>query len=373
MEHYKNFEVDDFVWDEYFRQWVLHPTRENHAEWDAWLAKNPSRTQVVHQARQLVQSIQITEHSLSEQEIQAIVDSTLQRAEALEPHRRKWNIKYYMGQTAWIRVAASVLLLLVVGWIVNRQIAGHNVTPVSETTGIAGSHKGTAMVERTNHGVSPMLISLPDGSRITLMKGSRITYPEHFNSSVREVTMVGEAFFDIKKAPERPFIVYAGELVTKVLGTSFLITAYPSSREVTVEVKTGLVSVSALGKAFKTLNDRHEANGMILSPNQKVIFEKNEVRLVKTLVADPKIVTSDVAALHFEFEDVPVSEAFDTIAKAYGIEIRYDKNLLADCPLTAKLDTQTLHEKLTIICLAVEATYEIVDGQIIVQSKGCKN
>lgn len=373
MEHYKNFEVDDFVWDEYFRQWVLHPTRENHAEWDAWLLKNPSRAQALQTARQLVLSLNIKETSLSEPEIQAMLDSTLHRAGALNPEQRKWNIKQYIGHSRWIRVAASVLLVLAVGWMVNRPKTNLAVTSASDTTVMAGRQKSEPMVERTNHGVAPLHVLLPDGSRITLTKGSRISYPEHFDQSVREVSIVGEAFFDINKAPERPFIVYAGELVTKVLGTSFLITAYPSSREVTVEVKTGLVSVSTLGKAFKTLNDRHEANGMILSPNQKVIFERNEVRLVKTLVAEPEIIVPDAAALHFEFEDVPVSEAFDAIAKAYGIEIRYDEHLLSGCPLTAKLDTQTLREKLTIICLAVEATYEIVDGQIVVQSKGCKN
>ncbi|KAA6438476.1 DUF4974 domain-containing protein [Dyadobacter flavalbus] len=373
MEHYKNFEVDDFVWDEYFRQWVLHPTRESHAAWNEWLAKNPSRAEVLHRARQIVQSLQIKESSLSEEEIKSMVDTTLQRIGSPKPEERRWNISHYIGHARWVRVAASVLLLLAVGWMVNHKKTNQAVTSSTGTTVGAGSHNAQQMVERTNHGVSPLLVLLPDGSRITLMKGSRISYPEHFDQSVREVSMVGEAFFDIQKAPERPFIVYAGELVTKVLGTSFLIRAYPANREVTVEVKTGLVSVSAYGKASQALNDRHEANGMILSPNQKVIFEKNEVRLVKTLVAEPEIIVPDAAALHFEFEDVPVSEAFDAIAKAYGIEIRYDKHLLSDCPLTAKLDTQTLREKLSIICLAVEATYEIVDGQIVVQSKGCKN
>ena len=95
--------------------------------------------------------------------------------------------------------------------------------------------------------------------------------------------------------------------------------------------------------------------------------------MVKTLVEKPEIIVPKAQIPHFEFEDTPASEAFATIGKAYGIDILFDEELLRDCPLTAALDSQTLHEKLSIICKAVEARYEILDGQIIIHSRGCRN
>ena len=176
------------------------------------------------------------------------------------------------------------------------------------------------------------------------------------------------------KDPDRPFLVYAKELVTKVLGTSFSIEAYEGSDNITVEVKTGRVSVFAKSDPeVKQKATNRELNGVVLTPNQKITYNRGEVRLVKSLVENPEVILPKSKSTQFEFEETPASEVFAAIGKAYGIDILYDEDLLKDCPLNASLDTQTLHEKLTIICKAVEAQYEILDGQIVIHSKGCRN
>ena len=61
MDQYINFGVEDFVWDSFFRTWVLTPTRESDAAWNNWLLQNPETRSVVDQAKQIVLSLQINE------------------------------------------------------------------------------------------------------------------------------------------------------------------------------------------------------------------------------------------------------------------------------------------------------------------------
>jgi len=375
MDQYKNFKVEDFVWDTFFRQWVLTPTRESDLEWKKWVSQNPEISSIIHQSKQIVLSLKISDSDITQQEIEILVGQTKARISKQTEQKiateKISSLHFYKKH--WLQFAASVVLLVIAGlWLKSYDTSKTAVG--SKIQSFLSKEQKINLIEKVNSGFAPMVVVLDDSSRITLTPGSKISYPEEFLNSRREVSLNGEAFFQISKDPERPFFVYANELITKVLGTSFTIKAYDSSREVTVEVKTGRVSVFAKSdpKLIARTGDR-ELDGIILSPNQKIIFERDAARMVKTLVEKPQIVVPKSQIPQFQFEDTPASEAFASIGKAYGIDILFDEDLLSGCPLTAALDSQTLHEKLSIICTAVEASYEILDGQIIIHSKGCRN
>ncbi|MBA9077913.1 FecR family protein [Rufibacter quisquiliarum] len=88
-------------------------------------------------------------------------------------------------------------------------------------------------------------IYLPDSSQVTLNGNSTLKYQTDFKGRERRVELTGEAFFDVKKNPEKPFIIRSGEAQTKVLGTSFNVRALSSEQKVTVAVETGRVSLSS--------------------------------------------------------------------------------------------------------------------------------
>jgi len=377
MDQYKNFGVEDFVWDQFFRQWILAPNRENDLLWNAWLAENPESARVVNEARQVVLSLGTKESELSDREIRDAVNKTIARIhEPLEENFSTFDRPIPFYRATWFQIAASVAIFIIAGLSWKSYRSQMQLASDSIKLEAPASSPGLAirMVEKVNSGKKSILVRLEDNSEITLKPGSSIRYAEPFTATTREVYLQGEAFFDIAKDPDRPFMVYANELVTKVLGTSFTIKAYPSSKEVTVEVKTGRVSVFAKSDPeLQAKLTRRELQGIILSPNQKIIFERDVVRMEKTLVERPEIVLPKSKIPHFQFEDTPASEVFASIGNAYGIEIIYDEELLKGCPLTASLDNQPLHEKLSIICKAMEATYEVLDGQIIIHSRGCRN
>ena len=87
-------------------------------------------------------------------------------------------------------------------------------------------------------------MTLHDGSTVILEPGGEVRYNEKFLNT-REVYLSGDAFFEVTKDASRPFLVYANEITTKVLGTSFRIKAKQGEKEIVVAVKTGKVSVMA--------------------------------------------------------------------------------------------------------------------------------
>ncbi|SEJ77888.1 FecR family protein [Dyadobacter sp. SG02] len=374
MDRYNDFSVEDFVWDDFFRQWTLSPTPETDALWDDWIDANPDMLEKVEQAKAIVLSLRLHEPDIDDVEINQVVKQTVGRiTETYEEPGRTSRRLVPVFSIPWMQFAASVAFIVLLGWAV------YSVTMKREEKSRPGQqHSITghsdALTEKINSTSQTIELALADGSKISLAPKGRIRYPERFDGERREVFLEGEAFFDIAKDPGHPFLVYANGLVTKVLGTSFRIKAYGDSREVTVEVKTGKVAVFAQSDPHlnEKVADKH-LQGVVLTPNQKIIYARNEVKMVKTLVEKPEMVVSKAEIPQFEFEDTPASDVFNTIARAYGIDILYDEALLKDCPLTARLDNQTLHDKLNIICKAVESSYEIVDGQVVIHSKGCRN
>jgi transmembrane sensor len=374
MDRYNDFSVEDFVWDDFFRQWTLSPTPETDALWDDWIDANPEMLEKVEQAKAIVLSLRLHEPEIDDAEINQVVKQTVGRItetneESVRPARRLVPA----FSIPWMQFAASVAFIVLLGWAVYSAMIKREKKPELSQQDSIIEHSDS-FVEKVNSTPQTIRLALADGSKISLAPKGRIRYPERFDGERREVFLEGEAFFDIAKDPEHPFLVYANGLVTKVLGTSFRIKAYGDSREVTVEVKTGKVSVFAQSDPhLKEKVADKQLQGVVLTPNQKIIYARNEVKMVKTLVEKPEIVVSKAEIPQFEFEDTPASDVFNTIARAYGIDILYDEALLKDCPLTARLDNQTLHDKLNIICKAVESSYEIVDGQVIIHSKGCRN
>lgn len=376
MNKYLTYSLDDFIWDDFFRLWALAPTREISACWEWWLNEYPEKQDIVNAALQAIQQLKVREEDISSQEISLLIQKTLHQIEEKKEDSDSIELEDYSSSiwqntTFWWNLAASVTILVGFGWWVwsNNFQQNRNVVTYEKMV----SNTTQKLIETSNETNKPLPVELSDGSLVILQKGSRISYMSHFEGQNREVFLSGEAFFEVSKDPSKPFLVYANGLVTKVLGTSFNIKAYDDDQEVTVEVNTGKVSVFAQSDPqIKEKASNRELEGVVLTPNQKIIYERNEVRMVKALVERPTIIVANNEKLKFEFEDAPVKQVFEALEKAYSVDIVFDEDLMANCPLTASLTDLHLFEKLDIICKAVEAHYEILDGQIVIYSKGCK-
>lgn len=371
MKKYNEFDIEDFVWDTDFRQWALTPNREINAFWEKWIEQNSDKIAMIEQAKIIVNTLKINSPAIREEEIDEKIDQIISKINDIEEYEPEQVILFYRNQKYWLKIAASIFLLMGIGFWYNH--ISSQKSPVKGIYEKLIAENPNELVEVKNENEKTLPIQLIDGSLVLLKKGSRISYAKNFLGNTREIFLSGEAFFEVTKNPKKPFIVFANGLVTKVLGTSFSIKAYDKDKEVTVEVKSGKVSVFAQSDAnSKEKATNRELGGVVLTPNQKIVYAREEVRMAKSLVEMPIIVEQEKIKTVFEFEDTPVSEILNNLEKAYSIDIVFDEELLSNCPLTASLTDLQLFDKLNIICKGVEAHYEILDGQIVIYSKGCR-
>lgn len=105
---------------------------------------------------------------------------------------------------------------------------------------------------QNNHLVIPKgktyQLLLSDGTRIWLNSETEITYPTRFVGNKREITLIGEAFFEVAKNKEKPFIVNANGMEVKVLGTSFNVSCYTADKTISTTLIEGSVSVKTENK-----------------------------------------------------------------------------------------------------------------------------
>jgi len=222
-----------------------------------------------------------------------------ERSEKLE--RELWNklsfrihnddsVEQRTASTVWnwktARIAASVLLL--VGILSYVALGTFN----SKTPSVAINASETVI---TNHDVFDKLVQLEDGSQITLKPKSEVSFARHFLKEKREIKLTGEAFFEVAHDEQRPFIVYTRNVITRVLGTSFLVQAAESNPAVVVSVKTGRVSVSREAKEFfgmrKTI--REEAILTAKERNQHILAALKKHKAAAGLFVVGKYIQND--------------------------------------------------------------------------------
>lgn len=349
--------IDELLIDESFLNFYFRKDEADILEWEDWAEDHPERQELLKQAFGQLDKLSLKWKQEQISEKFEELNEKLQEERILKVSYRRPQI---------IRWAAAVVLFLGIGWWYSQQ---NNSKSVIYTELVANAP--TALIQKENNTDKPLLITLSDGSSILLQHGSRLSYPADFEGDKREVYLDGEAFFEVAKNPEKPFLVYANELVTKVLGTSFNIKSFKGQKDIQVIVRTGKVSVFKLNEVQNSKNVKI-LEGVVIIPNQQIKFDKEKSNFSKSLVEQPEML-SEMPQYNFEFKDVSASSVFATIQKAYGISIVYDEELLKECPVTASLSDEPLYGKLELVCNAIEAEYQLIDGQVIISSKGCKN
>lgn len=359
MTNYHQYNAVDFAADDFFKTWVCAPDQHSDAFWAAFLKEFPEKYYELQEARLLVSNLGKVEPDIA---TAARIDRLWSRIDASSrdvlPLVTPRRFPFRMAAMA----AASIALVLIAYsfWYKKADNKGLITDPHFAAS--------SEWKEITNTTAAPLLVRLPDQSRVILQKNSLVRYPARFDAQKREILLLGEAFFDVQKNPEKPFLVYANGLVTKVLGTSFTIRSVENEPNVTVSVKTGLVSVYS--EQRKKVSDP-EAEGIVLIPNQRAVFQKDKALLSRTLVEKPEVVVPEEALPSFIFENVPAAEVFETLEKVYGIDVIFDEQVMKNCTVTMDLSKADLFEKLMVICKVLDAEYKLIDAQVIIYGKNC--
>ena len=239
-------------------------------------------------------------------------DSTLPRHDEPVVLPRRYSVR-------WTVAAAAAAIILVAGIAILRSgavhhpSAAHHQPVVAATSGPAPAQPDSAWTVRTNTMASKQEVKLADGSVITLYEKATIRYRG------RQVSLHGQASFDITKAPVQPFIVQAGATTTTVLGTSF--TVAENGRGVTVKLYQGKVSVRAAEKEY------------VISPGQQVSYILAQDRSVVSAFGEEPVspvvraATAPVAQ-KLTFDNTPLPAVIGRLQQRYHTPIEIEKAAL---------------------------------------------
>lgn len=356
--------VQDFLHDDSFLQWTIEG--KNASYWNAFIEQNPDKIALIVAAQKAIRLLQKTELQLDDsgqrtwERIQASIE---QPSQNIPQKKVRTTTKLLLQLSASFIVLAIVLLTI---W--SKQSVQH---PLFSSTQYLNHTPNSNWIHYFNHGQEVLYITLPDSSRITLFSNSQVLYDtSEFRKEERGVHLIGKAQFDVKRDSTRPFLVYTGELITKVLGTSFTINAFKEENEFTVNVLSGSVSVIATKPTFFSKSSLEE-NGLILQSNQEAIFDRAASNFSKKIVQDPQPLAHSIATLGY-FEEVAVPTLLQQLEDLYGITIRYNTEELASCIITTNLTNLSLFEALEVICSTIGTHYTVIDAQIVLSAGSCQ-
>jgi len=367
MQQFEHYKAEDLVREPAFIRWVLEHDPEEEIFWQQWLQQYPHRAAEVEAAQLMLRSLAVQESDPHPGKVEAAIQQIQRVVLQREPAR----IYRLLARWKYAAVIAGLILTTGVFFYYSQNtrtdiaaLADNSMPEVSKS--IAESINNSSDQEKE--------VRMEDGSTIRLAPHAVVRYGKQWaTSGTRDVYLSGEAFFDVAKDPHKPFRVFSHELVVKVLGTSFRVKAPENDKEFSVTVHTGKVSVYNR----KNEQDRPGINapilsGIVLKPNQQLVYQRKEEKFQKVLKEYPVLVNPAGNSNNFQYDNEPVANVLEEIKAAYGIDIAYDKEIIRNCRITADLSNESIYKKLDLICIAMEAKYNVIDGEVSLLAKPCE-
>ena len=357
MERFNS--VEALVNNQSFRDWALSMDTNDSPELDKIADQFGVSAESIEQARQIVLSLQepVTEFRENDEivlweRIQASIGEWDENQKQVIPISSYKKLTEPRGSTfrkVWYGIADSLLIL------VSFYLAKDLFQKTSEAVEVQ-----VPMIEKKVPKGQKLKLYLPDGSRVSLNSSSSITYPERFDEQVREVQIVGEAYFEVRQDSLRPFIVKSKNAVTEVLGTTFNIHSYPDENSTVVSLLEGKVKVGL----NSTVENMDSSVPVYLEPGEEVSLNDNSSKLSKRKIKNINELSWMDGVLAFNNE--PVQRVFNKLELWYGVDFVFNGAMPAGEILTGKFQNEYLENVLLSINYTIKFEYQIEGDTVYV-------
>ncbi len=333
----------DFLCDELFIYWRLHPTRELDSFWEKYLLENKKACAPFNEAVEAFEMIRNEQNNYHFDEY-----SLRQKLnERIKKHKRKNLYKIFASSAAAILLLTLISTFYVLnrmgdrvetyisstGVIVNNSsvqlIAGNKVLEIDNNSTLNLSEKKHSAVitnslahkeidlknDQSNMLIVPYgkrsILVLADGSKVHLNSGTRMEFPSMFSGEEREIRVEGEIFIEVVKQENVPFIIQTPNSRITVFGTSFNVSSYSDEDSESVVLVEGSVEVKS------------ENSVLILKPNEMAVIEDGNIQYRQVDVSDYVCWTSG----YMQLNKTPLNDVLRKIERYYNVNFQYGTDL----------------------------------------------
>lgn len=337
---------EERIWELIGRQLAGEANKKEVAEIEQWRHTHPDNDKIYQTICEYWQSKEAVPTSHA-RHVWSILEKRINE-HGYQEEKTHVSQKFYLWKL--LKVAAVITLLLVSGLIFfhYRKQLFSDVTAKTEINPKGKRSKFT----------------LPDGSQVWLNADSKLSYSDAFGEDKREIHLSGEAFFEVVRSPDLPFVIYLDNSRIQVLGTSFNVKFYKNDETVETSVLTGKVAFIR-----KTENAIQQDTAYYITPNYKLAFSKSS-GLVEKLKVDSR---EDMAWTKGKliFKNATWNAIAKTLERNYNTSIEFDNDALRNCRLTATFNGKTLKEILELIAMTQEFSYKTEQNRIVIMGRGC--
>ncbi len=254
--------------------------------------------------------------------------------------------------------ADSVRVELNNGQLVRRvKSEGSSITNLEDKIAVNGDEPKAVQAKTYNTVSTPsgerVAMVLSDGTVVFLTSNSYLKYPSSFDNDKREVTLVGRAYFEVKKS-KVPFIVNTSDMNIEVLGTSFDVESRSSGSCASVILVEGSVKVFAEGRSKVIFPDEQ----ISLHRESKEITVKNVDSRLLTMWKDGVLI---VHGQSFQ-------EVVESLSSWYGVKIVNRSNVSQYEKFNGRFDREDIEAAIKAVCISAAIKYRIEDGKLILEN-----
>jgi transmembrane sensor len=397
---YIKYSAEDFAQDTRFINWVNKGIGQK--EWENFIRENPNLAKEIHTARRIISALHFNKKVLQDNDIYEIyknIDTF---------HTSHYQIKQTFSFRKMLQYAAIFVLILSVGAAIpifylarhsekyvemasspsNSNDAklilsgGEEILLKAKQTELQFNATGTQIkVDRDSiinynkiivpNAMAQVMIPfgkrsnivLSDGTKVWLNAGSRLIFPQKFSGKNRKVFLKGEAFFDVFKNKEIPFIVNTDNINVTVCGTQFNVRNNDPDQEIEVVLVEGAVNLKENGPLNLL------AKEIMLIPNQKAIYNKADKKTSVESNVDVAYYVSWKEGL-LEFNRESIVNVFKKLSRFYNVSFVTENSVELNRKISGKLDLkESLEEVMKVISDAAPVTFRFDKDKVFVNSK----
>ena len=359
-----------FIENPLFLKWIFNSSPNIEAYWEEYLLEHPEEKEQLFELKVVLAELKWKDDLLPVSEKEELQNRVFGKIELQgQPNKTRQLVQTFMKYAAVALVFTAIGGLLVyinmgkenVYQELARQTIvasssasgpllitsnGKNVNLKKSSSTVDYSKKGSVVLnndsvlqtpEADSNTMNQLVIPYGNQSRVVLSDntvvwlnaGSRLVYPTRFTEKTREVILIGEAFFEVSKNPQQPFIVKTSNLDIMVLGTKFNVSAYAEDNLIKTVLNEGSVALRRSGAKFWE-------KGIVISPNQMALFDKtsSDTRIYKVSAEAYSLWTKGIMS----FEEADFGRVIKQVERFYNISFTFSDHQMESMRISGKLD-----------------------------------